>query len=108
MAFLQSEFHVKSEWQSWQHFPNLCVLLVLVVEEEKEECVPINIEVYENEDIVPLDDMMEKTIEKNMEDDSLRENVEKVLWKIEKIDRSWRFTMIAMLWMSFQNSKYLL
>ena len=52
--------------------------------------------------------MMEKTIEKNMEDDSLRENVEKVLWKIEKIDRSWRFAMIAMLWMSFQNSKYLL
>ena len=79
-----------------------------MVEEEKEECVPINIEVYENEDIVPLDDMMEKTIEKNMEDDSLRENVEKVLWKIEKIDRSWRFAMIAMLWMSFQNSKYLL
>ena len=38
---------------------------------------PNNIQVKENEDIVRLDDMIEKTIQNKMEKESFRENVEK-------------------------------
>ena len=49
-----------------------------VIAEEKKECLPDNIEVTEDEAKVPLDDMMEKTFDRHMEDDSFRENVDRV------------------------------
>ena len=49
-----------------------------MIQEEKEECLPANIKVTEDEFIVPLDDMMEKTFERHMEDDSFRKNVDNV------------------------------
>ena len=49
-----------------------------VIAEEKTKCLPDNIEITENEASVPLDDMMEKTFDRHMEDEQFRKNVERV------------------------------
>ena len=62
-----------SDYQKSHFLPSLHV-----IQEEKEECLPANIKVTEDEFSVPLDDMMEKTFERHMEDDSFRKNVDNV------------------------------
>ena len=62
-----------SDYQNAHFLPSLHV-----IQDEKEECLPDNIKVTEDEAIVPLEDMMEKTFERHMEDDQFKENVKRV------------------------------
>jgi len=49
-----------------------------VIAAEKQQCLPEDIKVTEDEAIVPLDSMMEKTFERHMDDKQFKENVERV------------------------------
>ena len=62
-----------SDYQNAHFLPSLHVIA-----EEKTKCLPDNIEITENEASVPLDDMMEKTFDRHMEDEQFRKNVERV------------------------------